>query len=126
MGKMGYPIYKIRDLKLPKKLEIERKRKIAQARLANQPTFKSISEFLASLDRCDSQNSSCSDASRNTEYSDEECEESDTSFSINESPENDVNFFCKEMIDECIDDAVNRASRPVHHTDSKIRSLERS
>ena len=124
--KMGYPIYKIRDLKLPKKLEIERKRKIAQARLANQPTFKSISEFLASLDRCDSQNSSCSDASRNTEYSDEECGESDTSFSINESPENDVNFLCKEMIDECIDDAVNRASRPVHHTDSKIRSLERS
>jgi len=125
--KMGYPIYKIRDLKLPKKLEVERKRKIAQAKLANKPTFKSISEFLASLDRCDSQNSSCSDdASRNTEYSDEDYEESDTSFSINESSEIDVNFLCKEMIDECMADAVSRVCKPVKQTDDKIRSLERS
>ena len=124
--KMGYPKYKIRDLKLPKKVEIERKRKLAQARLANRPTFKSVSEFLASLERCDSQNSSCSDGSRNVEYSDEEYEESDTSFSIDEGGENDANIFCKELISECIEEALSCEPKAGVNTDTKMKSLEKS
>jgi len=46
--------------RLPKRLELEkRKAKLAQLRIENasKPQFKSISEFLASLERCDSSNS---------------------------------------------------------------------
>ena len=46
--------------RLPKRLELEkRKAKLAQLRIENasKPQFKSISEFLASLERCGSANS---------------------------------------------------------------------
>jgi len=51
--------------RLPKRLELEKqKAKLAQLRMENasKPQFKSISEFLASLERCDSSNSNEGDA----------------------------------------------------------------
>ena len=106
--KMGYPVDKIRDLKLPKKLEMERKRKLAQARLASQPTFKSISEFLASLD---SETGQSDDTSRGTEESEDELEVSsqscsDSSFNISVESVSEEYGHCSQILDDVLSSVV--------------------
>ena len=109
--KMCYPLDKIRDLKLPKKLEIERKRKLAQMRAASQPSYKSISEFLASMDQTDCQSYASDDTSfRELETDDEEenMEEEDTdrsrdqetSFNISVESVSEEYGHCSQLIDE--------------------------
>ena len=108
--KIGYPLDKIRDLKLPKKLEMERKRKLAQLRAASQPSFKSISEFLASLDQSDCQSYASDDTSfRDLETDDEEnMEEEDTdvsrdqetSFNISVESVSEEYGHCSQILDE--------------------------
>ena len=109
--KIGYPLDKIRDLKLPKRLEMERKRKLAQMRAASQPSFKSISEFLASLDQTDCQSYASDDTSfRDLETDDEENMEEDTdrsrdqenSFNISVESVSEEYGLCSQMLDEVI------------------------
>ena len=123
--KMGYPVDKIRDLKLPKKLELERKRKLAQARLASQPTFNSISEFLASLD---------SEASKAGEDSEEEVEESeksnsDTSFNISVESVSEEYGHCSQILDEVLNSVVlmsDLSSVSLISPRTRIKSLEKN
>ena len=123
--KMGYPVDKIRDLKLPKKLELERKRKLAQARLASQPTFNSISEFLASLD---------SETSRGGEESEDEVEESDksnsdNSFNISVESVSEEYGHCSQILDELLNNVVlmsDLSSVSLISPRTRIKSLEKN
>ena len=109
--KIGHPLDRIRDLKLPKKLEMERKRKLAQLRAASQPSFKSISEFLASLDQSDCQSYASDDTSfRDLETDEEETMEEeedtdvsrdqDTSFNISVESVSEEYGHCSQILDE--------------------------
>ena len=130
--KMGYPLDKIRDLKLPKKLEWERKRKLAQMRAASQPTFKSISEFLASLDQSDCQSYVSDDASRDFE-TDDDTEDSDrskdSSFNISVESVSEEYGHCSQLVEEIIHNVVLLSSRsPVSliSPNTRIKSLEKN
>ena len=133
--KIGYPLDKIRDLKLPKKLELERKRKLAQMRQANQPTFKSISEFLASLDNSDCQSYGSDD--RDLEETDddvhEESEESDrskdSSFNISVESVSEEYGHCSQIMEEILHNVVAISSRPavpLISPNTRIKSLEKN
>ena len=129
--KMGYPKFKMRDLKLSKAEEIARRKLQSQTRLkekmAEWGEFKSISEYLASLDT--SQNSSCSDLSRLASDQDSDCDQVE---------ENESKLICAELVAECIAMAVegnaslNSSSSgledesPTTAKDNRILSLERS
>ena len=123
--KMGYPVDKIRDLKLPKKLELERKRKLAQARLASQPTFNSITEFLASLD---------SETSRGGEESEDDVEESDksnsdSSFNISVESVSEEYGHCSQILEELLNNVVlmsDLSSVSLISPRTRIKSLEKN
>ena len=98
--KMGYPKFKMRDLKLSKAEEIARRRLQSQTRLkekmAEWGEFKSISEYLASLDN--SQNSSCSDLSRLASDPDP-----DSDCDLVEENESKISRkICAELVAECV------------------------
>merc|ERR1712045_995905 len=130
--KMGYPLDKIRDLKLPKKLEWERKRKLAQMMAASQPTFKSISEFLASLDRSDCQSYVSDDASRDFETDDDTADSDrskDSSFNISVESVSEEYGHCSQLVEEIIHNVVLLSSRsPVSliSPNTRIKSLEKN
>lgn len=134
--KMGYSKHKIRDLQLSKPEELRRRKLAAQTRLeermALEPQFKSISEFLASLDG--SQSSSCSDLSRLTPDIDSEVEEAEEEVDMwNKS-------LCQDLVNECVssawDQIVSRqecstdtsfeTSSPSPNKDIRIISLQKS
>ena len=131
--KMGYPKFKMRDLKLSKAEEIARRKLQSQTRLkekmAEWGEFKSISEYLASLDN--SQNSSCSDLSRWTSDPDP-----DSDCDLSEETSQTI---CTELLAECLDRAcegdisLNSSSSSLEEEDSstaakdvRILCLERS
>ena len=98
--KMGYPKFKMRDLKLSKAEEIARRKLQSQTRLkekmAEWGEFKSISEYLASLDN--SQNSSCSDLSRLASDPDP-----DSDCDLVEEIESKISRkICAELVAECV------------------------
>ena len=136
--KMGYPKFKMRDLKLSKAEEIARRKLQSQTRLkekmAEWGEFKSISEYLASLDTT-SQNSSCSDLSRLASDPDP-----DSDCDLVEENESKLSrIICTELVAECVAMAVegytsslNSSSSgpeeesPTAAKDVRILSLERS
>ena len=135
--KMGYPKFKMRDLKLSKAEEIARRKLQSQTRLkekmAEWGEFKSISEYLASLDT--SQDSSCSDISRLTSDPDP-----DSDFNLVEENESNLSqIICAELVAECVTlafdgntSSLNSSSSgledesPTAAKDVRILSLERS
>ena len=126
--KMGYPLDKIRDLKLPKKLELERKRKLAQMRQANQPTFKSISEFLASLDQSDSQIYD-RDIETDEDTETELDKTQDSSFNISVESVSEEYGHCSHILEEILHNVVmlsSRPSLPLISPNTRIKSLEKN
>ena len=124
--KLAFPKHKIRDLKLSKAEELARRKLAAATRLAERvgdtPKFKSISEYLASLDEA-SQNSSCSDLSRLTPDLESEMDEVEEE-EVEEDTEG--HMICAQIVAECMADACagNAAFSP--QKDRRITTLEKS
>ena len=136
---IGIPLDKIRDLKLPKKLELERKRKLALARQANQPTFKSISEFLASLDDPDQQQHQEVECQyygvidESVTDDDEDVSDRsvrDDSFNISVESVSEEYGHCSQIIDSILHTVVSISSRPcpvpLISPNTRIKSLEKN
>lgn len=133
------PVDKIKDLKLPKKLELERRKKLAAMRAASQPTFKSISEFLASLDEqaVDCQyyggveeggvdetdtEQDCSDVSRLS---------GDQSFNISVESVSEEYGHCSQLLEEIIHNVVamsggRHPATSLISPNTRIKSLEKN
>ena len=118
--KMGYPKFKMRDLKLSKAEEIARRKLQSQTRLkekmAEWGEFKSISEYLASLDT--SQNSSCSDLSR---FASDPDPDSDCDL-VEENESNLSQIICADLVAECVAMAFDGNTSSLNSSSSGLNS----